>query len=436
MGVQRLAIPDLGRIFRGDTVSGLSEWQLLERYLERRDESAFEALVIRHGPMVLGVCRRMLGGSSEVEDAFQATFLILVRRAPRPRADGMRSDPGCTAWPSGSRPGRGAGGARRRQRSAPLAFTVPDLSGSTVDPDLVEVLDLELGRLPGKYRSPLVLCYLEGRTHEEAARDLNWPVGTVKGRLARAGSCSDRGWRAAGSRRRPASSACCRRPNSSWFSIARWPSVPSRLPSSWPRASPPHRSFPGPSLLWSKESYPPCSSPRSSGPRWRPSPPGFAFTSAAVLGRQDPPPKADESAKVSTAEKPYGKAFLTEKKVEAPGEYQKPIPPPDSAQAGGMRKKAYARVEVEIGGRDDGRANDPRSKQILAKLEEPISMSFPTRRRWTTSSSTSSRPRRRRPIQRHPDLRGPRRPAGGRAVAELDDPDRSGGCAVAADACN
>ena len=81
MRLQRLASPDLGRIFRGETVSGLSEWQLLERYLEKRDEVAFEALVSRHGPMVLGVCRRMLGDSADVDDAFQATFLVLVRRA-------------------------------------------------------------------------------------------------------------------------------------------------------------------------------------------------------------------------------------------------------------------------------------------------------------------------------------------------------------------
>src|SRR5271156_6694426 len=81
MGDQRLATPDLNRIFRGETVSGLSEWQLLERYLEGRDEIAFEALVARHGPMVLGVCRRMLADRAEVDDAFQATFLVLVRRA-------------------------------------------------------------------------------------------------------------------------------------------------------------------------------------------------------------------------------------------------------------------------------------------------------------------------------------------------------------------
>ena len=81
MGSYRLAPPDLIRIFQGDTVFGLSEWQLLERYLDRRDEIAFEALVARHGPMVLGVCRRMLANPTDVDDAFQATFLVLVRRA-------------------------------------------------------------------------------------------------------------------------------------------------------------------------------------------------------------------------------------------------------------------------------------------------------------------------------------------------------------------
>src|SRR5260370_10561604 len=81
MGHHRLTVPDIGRIYRGETVSGLSEWQLLTRYLERRDEIAFEALVARHGPMVLGVCRRMLAEQADVEDAFQATFLVLVRRA-------------------------------------------------------------------------------------------------------------------------------------------------------------------------------------------------------------------------------------------------------------------------------------------------------------------------------------------------------------------
>jgi RNA polymerase sigma factor (sigma-70 family) len=186
MRLHRFVGPDLGRIFRGETVSGLSEWQLLERYLERRDEAAFEALVHRHGPMVLSVCRRMLRDTSDVDDAFQATFLVLVRRAGQL---GPRDAIG--PWLHGVAV-RVAFRARsqlaRRRRHEPIALEFPAAApaGGCRDPDLGEVLDQELSRLPSKYRSPLVLCYLEGRTHDEAARELNWPVGTVKGRLARA----------------------------------------------------------------------------------------------------------------------------------------------------------------------------------------------------------------------------------------------------------
>ncbi len=186
MRLHRFVGPDLGRIFRGETVSGLSEWQLLERYLERRDEAAFEALVSRHGPMVLGVCRRMLRDTADVEDAFQATFLVLVRRA---RQLGPRDAIGPWLYGVAARVAlRARSQLARQRRHEPVALEYPAAApvGGWIDPDLGDVLDQELSRLPSKYRSPLVLCYLEGRTHEEAARELNWPVGTVKGRLARA----------------------------------------------------------------------------------------------------------------------------------------------------------------------------------------------------------------------------------------------------------
>jgi RNA polymerase sigma factor (sigma-70 family) len=185
MGSHRLAPPDLFRIFRGDTVFGLSEWQLLERYLERRDEIAFEALVARHGPMVLGVCRRMLANPTDVDDAFQATFLVLVRRA---RQLGPRDAIG--PWLHGVAIKvalRARSEAARRRRFGAIDVepaALPDRS--LADRELSAVLDQELNRLPSKYRSPLVLCYLEGQTHEQAAEQLNWPIGTVKGRLARA----------------------------------------------------------------------------------------------------------------------------------------------------------------------------------------------------------------------------------------------------------
>jgi RNA polymerase sigma factor (sigma-70 family) len=186
MDRERLENPDIARIFRGETISGLSEWQLLERYLERRDELAFEALVTRHGPMVLGVCRRMLADESDVEDAFQATFVVFVRRA---RSLGPRDAIG--AWLHGVAARvclRARSQAARRHRLKPMLAELPSAArtGLSADRELAEVIDQELCRLPSKYREPLVLCYLEGQTHEEAARQLRWPVGTVKGRLARA----------------------------------------------------------------------------------------------------------------------------------------------------------------------------------------------------------------------------------------------------------
>jgi RNA polymerase sigma factor (sigma-70 family) len=186
MGYRRLAAPVLERIFGGGTVSGLSEWELLERYLEARDEVAFEALVARHGPMVMGVCRRMLNDQTDVDDAFQATFLVLVRRA---RQLGPGDYIGPWLYGVAARVAmRARSEAARRRRFEPIASEIPDpdQADGPAERELAHVIDQELGRLPSKYRSPIVLCYLEGQTHEEAARQLKWPVGTVKGRLARA----------------------------------------------------------------------------------------------------------------------------------------------------------------------------------------------------------------------------------------------------------
>jgi RNA polymerase sigma factor (sigma-70 family) len=188
MGYQRLPAPDIDRIFRGETVSGLSEWQLLERYLEGRDEIAFEALVARHGPMVLRVCRRMLADTNDVEDAFQATFLVLVRRA---RQLAPRDAIGPWLHGVAARVAlRARSETARRRRLAPIACDLADAAAAAepalADRELGEVLERELAQLPTKYRAPVVLCYLEGQTHEQAARELAWPLGTVKGRLARA----------------------------------------------------------------------------------------------------------------------------------------------------------------------------------------------------------------------------------------------------------
>jgi RNA polymerase sigma factor (sigma-70 family) len=165
---------------------GVTDAQLLERFLARREEVAFEALLRRHGPMVLGVCRRILADAQDAEDAFQATFLVLVRRAasivPRSRLG---------AWLYGvarrtALKARSSAARRRRAeleagRTRPL--TAPTTSAQI---DLRWLLDEELGRLAEKYRSPLVLCLLEGKSRKEAAGLLGWSEGTLSGRLARA----------------------------------------------------------------------------------------------------------------------------------------------------------------------------------------------------------------------------------------------------------
>jgi RNA polymerase sigma factor (sigma-70 family) len=155
---------------------------LLERFANHRDEAAFEALVRRHGPMVLGVCRRVLAHAQDMEDAFQTTFLVLVRRAgsvERPELLGN--------WLYGvayrTALKAKANAARRRdheRRAACMPREEPDPTWREVR----TVLDEELNQLPDKYRAPLVLCYLEGRTNQEAARLLGWPTGSMSGRLA------------------------------------------------------------------------------------------------------------------------------------------------------------------------------------------------------------------------------------------------------------
>jgi RNA polymerase sigma factor (sigma-70 family) len=158
-----------------------SDAQLLRRYVESHDESAFTELVRRHGPMVLGVCRRLLRDAAAAEDAFQATFLVLVRRASalcwQDSIAGWLHE---VAW-------RVARKARNRpaQRSTIQEPAMTAESAAVRDVELGEILDEALASLPRHYRTALVLCCFEGKTNEEAAQVLGCPVGTVKSRLAR-----------------------------------------------------------------------------------------------------------------------------------------------------------------------------------------------------------------------------------------------------------
>lgn len=171
-------------LMKHGTPSGLTDGQLLERFLDRREggEAAFEALVARHGAMVMGVCRSVLGTADGAEDAFQAVFLVLVRQA-----GGIRKRESLGPWLHGVarrvslRARRDA--ARRRERER-VGFRV--VGSDLPDESLTEALHDEIARLPEKYRTPIVLCDLEGRSHAEAARSLDWPIGTVSGRLSRA----------------------------------------------------------------------------------------------------------------------------------------------------------------------------------------------------------------------------------------------------------
>jgi HlyD family secretion protein len=162
---------------------GPTDRQLLDRFLAGRDEAAFELLVWRHGPVVFGVCRRVCRHEQDAEDAFQATFLALARKAGSIRRGEALGPWLCRVAC------RAALKARKRAPAGPLEdregpLATPD--GEAERSDLWSLVDEEIDRLPEKYRTALVACYLEGNTHAEAARLLGCPKGTVAVRLMRA----------------------------------------------------------------------------------------------------------------------------------------------------------------------------------------------------------------------------------------------------------
>ena len=180
-------------LFGSGTAGGVSDGQLLERFLERRDETAeaaFAALVDRHGAMVLRVCRRVLADEHDAEDAAQATFLVLARKAG---SIGRRESVAC--WLHGvairvaarARLAAARRQARERRGGEIMAANQAVRSQSDCYEDIDRWIQLhtELDRLPESFRSPVVLCYLEGLSQEQAAAQLRCPLGTIQSRLAR-----------------------------------------------------------------------------------------------------------------------------------------------------------------------------------------------------------------------------------------------------------
>ncbi len=180
----------LGALFEGGSVAGLPDRQLIERFAASRDEAAFAALVARHGPMVLGVCRQLLADHHLAEDAFQAVFLVLARKARSLRDPDLLGN-----WLYGvavrtARKARVRRARRLRAEEAGAAGRPEGRPDATAQPlierEQAEALHREIDRLPRSFRMPVVLCYFEGLTLDEAARRLRWPVGTTRSRLARA----------------------------------------------------------------------------------------------------------------------------------------------------------------------------------------------------------------------------------------------------------
>jgi RNA polymerase sigma factor (sigma-70 family) len=169
-----------------DRPGGGTDAELLAHFAERREEAAFEALVQRHGPMVLGVCRRFLPNLPDAEDAFQATFLVLARKAATiSRRELVGPWLHAVAWRM-ARKARADLLRRHAHERQASAMPSPEPSYEMASPGLGPLFDEEVARLPQKYRLPLVLCYLGGKSKEEIAHELGWPEGTVSARLARA----------------------------------------------------------------------------------------------------------------------------------------------------------------------------------------------------------------------------------------------------------
>jgi RNA polymerase sigma factor (sigma-70 family) len=172
------------RKLAAEGIGNLPDRELLQRFVRHRDEAAFAVLVERHGALVLGVCRRVLRDPHDAEDACQAAFLILVRRAAV-----IRNGDSLASWLHGV--AYRVALSLRRRRLRLRVREVPEVDVAQAEPadiswrEVRGVLDQELERLPERLRAPLLLCYLQGKTRDEAAQELGWSLSTLRGRLER-----------------------------------------------------------------------------------------------------------------------------------------------------------------------------------------------------------------------------------------------------------
>jgi RNA polymerase sigma factor (sigma-70 family) len=181
-------LASIRRLFTATAGSGPSDAELLRRFAQSHDEAAFELLVWRHAALVFNVCRQLIRDEQMIEDAFQATFLVLVRKAGT-----IRHHEALAGWLHrvsfriALRAREHLGNQTRAESTGVDLEQLPAQSSSMgIEEDLRQVVHEEVLRLPTKYRLPIVSCYLEAKTHEEAALELGWSKGTVAGRLARA----------------------------------------------------------------------------------------------------------------------------------------------------------------------------------------------------------------------------------------------------------
>src|SRR5438128_12000861 len=192
-GQMDAVVQQIRQLAEGGRASALTDQQLLERFIARKDESAFAALVRRHGPMVLSLCRRVLHHVQDAEDVCQATFLVLARKAAT-----IRKQESVGSWLYGVayRLALKAKSetTRRHRRSSIHRLALADRArcdkSSREDPfseitwrEVCTALDEELARLPDRCRAPLVLCYLQGKMQDEALQQLGWNKSTFRRRL-------------------------------------------------------------------------------------------------------------------------------------------------------------------------------------------------------------------------------------------------------------